>query len=404
MHCKELVKGKKWVCVADGPRDPVSGQRKQISRRGKTKSEAKKKVDEAIQQLTHSGVDVKLAQKMKFHELADTWLEEYVLTGAKNSSVSSREWHISLLNQRFGRMRLSDITLKVYQNALNDMFKKDFAISSLRNTHAAATMIFSHAVRHKILQSNPVKGAYIPKKIKTIEEIENNEVLERFFERSELEEFLSIVATAGLPLDLEYFHVGAFSGMRPGEICALKWTDVNFELNTIKVTKTIYSKTNNIKKYELTPPKTSNSIREIEMDEGVMDMLHKLQERQELVKQKYSSDPDYHDENFVFARYDGYPYLVNFFVHRMKRIMKKTSIKKHATPHILRHTHISMLTEAGADLTYIMDRVGHKNAKTTRDVYTHISKDMKKTINENMHKKFGSIIEKSISERIESEM
>lgn len=43
MHCKELIKGKKWVCVTDGPRDPVTGKRRQISRRGKTKSEATKK-------------------------------------------------------------------------------------------------------------------------------------------------------------------------------------------------------------------------------------------------------------------------------------------------------------------------------------------------------------------------
>ncbi|QMT16125.1 Arm DNA-binding domain-containing protein [Planococcus maritimus] len=45
MYFRELVKGKKWVCVAEGPRDPRTGKRKQISRRGKTKGEAKAKVE-----------------------------------------------------------------------------------------------------------------------------------------------------------------------------------------------------------------------------------------------------------------------------------------------------------------------------------------------------------------------
>lgn len=41
MYFKELIKGKKWLCVADGPRDPVTGERKQIARRGKTKKKQK---------------------------------------------------------------------------------------------------------------------------------------------------------------------------------------------------------------------------------------------------------------------------------------------------------------------------------------------------------------------------
>nr|WP_313897778.1 Arm DNA-binding domain-containing protein [Bacillus litorisediminis] len=50
-------KRKKWVCVADGPRDPVTGERKQISSRGNTKKEAMKRVEEAIRKLQEDGID-----------------------------------------------------------------------------------------------------------------------------------------------------------------------------------------------------------------------------------------------------------------------------------------------------------------------------------------------------------
>ncbi|WP_256865549.1 tyrosine-type recombinase/integrase [Paenibacillus sp. 32352] len=68
---------------------------------------------------------------------------------------------------------------------------------------------------------------------------------------------------------------------------------------------------------------------------------------------------DYHDKQLVFCRDNGYPYIPKTIINRMSRILRKTSIKKHTTPHIFRHTHISMLAGASVDLTTIMRRVGH---------------------------------------------
>ena len=62
----------------------------------------------------------------------------------------------------------------------------------------------------------------------------------------------------------------------------------------------------------------------------------------------------------------------------MKQVLKKTYIDKHLTPHSLRHTHISLLTEARASLEEIMDRVGHVDDSTAKNIYLHVTKDMKK--------------------------
>ncbi|TSB44921.1 tyrosine-type recombinase/integrase [Alkalicoccobacillus porphyridii] len=82
--------------------------------------------------------------------------------------------------------------------------------------------------------------------------------------------------------------------------------------------------------------------------------------------------------NFLFSRPNGYPYITKTVATRMERLMSMTSIKKKATPHIFRHTHISMLTEAGVDLPTIMKRVGHEDVATTMKVYTHVTEKMKK--------------------------
>nr|WP_306798715.1 hypothetical protein [Oceanobacillus saliphilus] len=60
-----------------------------------------------------------------------------------------------------------------------------------------------------------------------------------------MEEFLKAVREHGLDLDIERFYLLAFSGMRSGELCALKWSDINFNTNELRITKTLYNEDNN---------------------------------------------------------------------------------------------------------------------------------------------------------------
>lgn len=60
--------------------------------------------------------------------------------------------------------------------------------------------------------------------------------------------------------------------------------------------------------------------------------------------------------------------------------------------YILRHTHISLLAEAGVDLPQIMQRVGHKNESTTLQVYLHITKGMRVSLMSKMSDRFGNLM------------
>ncbi|WP_406589693.1 tyrosine-type recombinase/integrase [Bacillus atrophaeus] len=101
---------------------------------------------------------------------------------------------------------------------------------------------------------------------------------------------------------------------------------------------------------------------------------------------------EWYDENFVFGRlngpYWGYPPFIKTIENRFRTVLKKSNIDKKLTPHTLRHTHTSLLAEAGVDLQRIMDRLGHTEDKTTTQVYLHITKDRKK---EASHK-FGELM------------
>ncbi|MEK5083178.1 tyrosine-type recombinase/integrase [Bacillus sp. FSL H8-0515] len=399
MYFEELVKGKKWLAVGDGPRDPVTGKRKQIARRGKTKKEAEKRVLEAIAALVEDGIDESIVKKMTFEKLAADWIRVYALTtGNKKGTIRIRTKEIKILNRYIAKTNIAKITTRKYQKILNDLTEQGYARNTISGVHTTAGLIFKYAIQQKLLKHSPTEGAVVPKKRLTVEDIENNPIEEKYFEKEELEEFLLTVKEFGLDMDLERFYLLAFSGMRSGELCALKWTDINFETNEIRITKTIYSENNNMKEYELVPPKTAGSVRTIEVEDQIMDMLKEYQMRQKKRRLQSRIKPEeYHDGNFVFARENGYPFLPKNIIVRMERLLEKTSIKKHATPHIFRHTHISMLTEARVDITTIMKRVGHDDMKTTMRIYTHVTEKMKEDASQKVQKTFGNILNIGIS-------
>ena len=84
----------------------------------------------------------------------------------------------------------------------------------------------------------------------------------------------------------------------------------------------------------------------------------------------------YNDQDFISTnlKYPGYPLYVKFIELRMARLIKLAKLNTSLTPHSLRHTHASLLAEAGATLESIMERLGQVDDETTRKVYLHITK------------------------------
>ena len=182
--------------------------------------------------------------------------------------------------------------------------------------------------------------------------------------------------------------------MRPGELLALEKDDLNFEDNTIRIIKTLYFPVNNMRMYKIQPTK-NNIARIIDIDEVIMSMLKKLvvKNGENKLKNRLLID-DFNDSDFVFQRENGYPYKHENLIKRMRRLIKRTSIKKHLTPHSFRHTHISMLTELGIDLPTIMKRVGHVDPETTLKVYTHVTNKMKEKSVRSMSTEFNDLLKK----------
>ncbi|WP_409296585.1 tyrosine-type recombinase/integrase [Peribacillus sp. SCS-26] len=123
-------------------------------------------------------------------------------------------------------------------------------------------MIFKKAVELEILKKDPTEYTQVPKQQKTIEELEGRKSLPNYLEKVELKHFIQISKQMGLDQDYPIFLLLAYTGIRAGELCALKWRDIDFNEQTISISKTYYNPTNNRKEYKLLTPKIPTAVRQ----------------------------------------------------------------------------------------------------------------------------------------------
>lgn len=396
MYCRkvETKKGKAWECFDELPKDPVTGKRKRLSARGKTRPEAKHKLEMKMKDVTDYGLTTDPTQStITFEQLAQEWLKIHQ-KNAKHSAHRSREFHVKRFGKYMAKIPVREITKKMYQNVIDKLDADDYSYNTIYSAHNIAKKIFKQAMIWDVIKASPAEMAVLPKRQTTIEEIENEDIPENYLEKAELKLFLEKVTHEGLQNDEVVFTLLAFTGMRVGELLALKWSDINIEKKEISVTKTMFNIDGKKEDYKLLTPKTKKSIRKISVDDKVIQMLkrHKIEQNEQKMKVRRF----WYDNDFLITRADGYPLSPRFVHYRIKRMEKilhtQTEFKKKLHPHILRHTHTSMLTEAGVDLRSIMQRLGHSDAKTTLSVYTHITKTMQVDAADKLAQSFGDLI------------
>ncbi|KAA0761727.1 tyrosine-type recombinase/integrase [Bacillus sp. TE8-1] len=375
---KRCTCGSKWAFTVDVGIDPTTGKRKQKSKSGfRTKQEAEVAITTLLNDIQQGTYQEE--RKILFKDYADDWIPLYAVeNNVKPGTIRIRQHEINKLLPYFAHLKLKNVNRKIYQEAINDLKEKGFAHNTLDGVHRTGKMLFRKALAMGYIKVDPTEFTYLKRDKKSIEELEAQEI-PKYMEKEELALFLETASTKGLEMDHLMFLVLSYTGMRVGELIALKWKDIHFHQHTISITKTYYNPSNNTIKYELVTPKTRRSKRTIIVDEMVIAALEAHRKAQQKVMQHFGGT--YHDGDFIFAktdRFPGYPIFIKTVENRMARLLKMAALNKELTPHSLRHTHTSLLAEAKVGLEEIMDRLGHSDDETTKNVYLHITKELKK--------------------------
>lgn len=167
------------------------------------------------------------------------------------------------------------------------------------------------------------------------------------------------------------FSLAIHTGMRRGEILALKWEAVNFEEQTIKIVESLaYTKEQGL---YFKSPKTTSSIREVVIPTSLVSLLKELQHEQK--KMKLRMGAAFHSFNLVISTVDGKPVHPRNLARSFEGLIKKAGVKK-ISLHGLRHTNATILMKQGIHPKIVSERLGHTNVGITLDIYSHTDLEM----------------------------
>ena len=341
MACKDKKTG---LWVAQWYEVDIYGKKKRHKKRGfKTMREAKQYENE--RSLKNAG-----SMDMLFKDFVEQYFED------KDSSLKIRtkknkrymlEQHVIPF---FGDTKISEITPAHITKWQNEMSKKGFSDSYLRMIDNQFRALFTHATKIYDLDNNPCK------RVERLGSDDSRSL--NFWTVEEYETFMTTI-----PEESRYyviFETLFWTGMRIGEMLALTKSDIDFDNNTISISKTYYrtDKTDYI-----TEPKTKQSIRVVDIPEFLKKEL------KEFCDSKYAL-PD--DERI-------FPIVQEAVQRKIRENAVRAGVKK-IRVHDLRHSHASYLINKGVQPLIIKERLGHKDIKITLNTYGHLYPNQQKQV------------------------
>lgn len=269
----------------------------------------------------------------------------------------------------FKDMKLTDVTPSVLQSFANYIYK-NHTQQSAKVRLAFVKAVLNEAYRLREINDNPTHFIKTPKssvKDVRIPDVYSKEEVKKVIDKLE-------GSTIEIPILLMLTL-----GLRCGEVCGLRWEDIDFENNIISINKTLTYV--NKKGFIYKDPKTKGSIRSLSAPIELMTKLKKLKIQHNKLRLENIIETKF--GNLVCLNSILNPYSEPTLLKSWYRFLEKNNIKK-ITLHDLRHTHATLLILAGTDVKTVSDRLGHTDIKMTLNTYSHVLKEMDRKASDNI--------------------
>ena len=358
--------------------DEFTGKQKRTTKRGfKTRKEAELALSRIKIQVAEGTYRQTRAETYK--ELYDLWIIQYEKTVEESTFVKTLGYFRNHILPSIGKYKIDKINIDICQKHFDEWATK---LKKARTIKSYAAKVLDFGIKRGYIQINPF--THVETRIKTRKLIEVEEKAENFYTREQLITFLNCCKQSLHYKSYALLHLLAFTGMRKSEALALTWKDLNLIDSELTITKAIGRGKSG--KLYLKTTKTGSS-RTIKLDDGTLAILKewkRIQKKEYFILGHNTMTPS----QLMFSNTNN-DYIQPVQVQKwMYSVQKKHSLNK-ITPHGLRHTHCSLLFEAGASLKEVQDRLGHSDVKTTMDIYTHVTKKAK----EEAIQKFATYLE-----------
>ena len=345
----------RWEGRYTAGHNPATGKPIYKNVLGKTQEEVRKKLYEALGEK----VDLDFTKRGKYTlgEWMDIWFENYAALRVRQSChLTYRGYIKNHIKPHIGDIPLEKLTsleLQMFYRHLltNGRVQRiesahqpnGLSSKTVRNINQIIRSALEVAVEQKIINRNPAQHCVLPR-------VEHKEM-----KTLPIEDIPRLLDAAKQYNVFEMYYLVLVTGMRRGEICGLKWQDVDFKNKTIHVRRQAYRIDGVIQETQL---KTKNSYRNISISSDTIKILK---------QQRLKVEGDY-----VFPSPFGGPLAPDSMNNTLHHVLDAAGLPR-IRFHDLRHTFATIALQNGVDIKTVSSMLGHYSAGFTLDTYAHVT-------------------------------
>lgn len=344
----------------------IDGKRKRIKRRHTGNNEsAEMWYANLVKEYYHKSNKINITD-MTFRDYSSLFIEKYCIPNVSKTTIKGYRGYLKFIIPLIGDYKLTSITTFMLDNMYQKLKKgqkgKELSSKTMVHYYDLISLMFKQARKWKFIEINPNDDATRPKLQKKKRNYYNMEQVQALFSALSLE---NIKYRTIITLTL-------VSGMRRAELCALRWSDVDFINNTIYIDNSLKVIDGEVDEEHA---KTDYSVRYIDIDSNTMEILKEYKKWQDGYMVYMGNKWQGTDRIFTDK------YGKHIHPCTCNKILQKIITKYKLPPitfHELRHTCATLLNSQGVDPVTIKERLGHSNINITMDIYTHALEDNKK--------------------------
>lgn len=350
-----------------------------------TQGEAKAFLDSKLEEKRSGGV-VKPSEATLGAFLGE-WLTATAASRRENTQQVYSDFADRYLKPLLGSRKLADLQPLAIQRAYQDLLNRPLSPRTVRYAHSILHNALDQAVKWRMLSVNPAKGVELPKPkpTRTMRPLDTAEA-KRFLDACRARD------DEGKPLHRlgVYFELAVDTGMRPSELLALRWRDLDLKARDVKVRHTLV-RAKHGGPWLLAEPKTACGKRSIPVMPKTAESLGQWKHRQAEERMK-AGDVWRGEHNpahgFVFTTLTGEPLEIrNLSLRDLVNVAKAAGLAREIPPktarrkptyrslitlYDLRHTCATLMLTAGVNPKVVSERLGHASVVITLNTYSHV--------------------------------
>jgi integrase len=347
-----------WYYVVDNGANPATGKRRRKQGNGfRTETAARKALKKFLTEQAGDDYVEPSSQRVS------TYLERWLASAAVSKKASTAAMYAYKLRRyvipRIGTMPLRAVDAAALDALYADLLErggvksKPLSEQTVAVVHRILHRAFADAARRRIIRSNPASDAVVPRSTAPRER--------DAWDADELRTFLASVRDDRL---YALWLLAATTGMRRGELCGLKWSDVQLDGGTLIVRRSRVPVPGRCV-VESTPK--SDRTREIALAAATVTALRTHRKAQ--LEERLAWSASWNDTGYVFTNEDGGPVRPDAVTQSFNAAVNAAGLRP-IVMHGLRHTHITLGLGAGVPVRTMQERAGHAKVETTLS-YTH---------------------------------